>query len=189
MITGQINKSYSHQLGLSLIEVLVALFIMVTGILGAVAMQASAKKGSFDAMQRSIASALAQDILERMRSNDATILESYEGTYGDGSQAVPAVSCNLSTALCTPAQRVIYDRYQWEQNLIGTNIKSGTSNVGGLIDPVACIQHTNNNVIVVISWQGRELTADGAANNASFAQSCGTANKKRRQVVINGFIY
>ena len=62
------------QKGMTFIEVLVALLILVTGILGAVAMQATAKKGSFDAMQRSVASALAQDILERMRSNDSTAL-------------------------------------------------------------------------------------------------------------------
>ena len=55
-----------HQ-GMTLIEVMVALIILVLGILGAVGMQATAKQGSFDAMQRSIASSLAQDIVERMR--------------------------------------------------------------------------------------------------------------------------
>jgi type IV pilus assembly protein PilV len=38
-------------------------------------MQAVAQKSSFDAMQRSIASSLAQDIIERMRNNsNANIL-------------------------------------------------------------------------------------------------------------------
>ena len=55
---------------MTFIEVLIALVILIMGILGAVAMQATAKKGSFDAMQRSVASALAQDIIERMRGND-----------------------------------------------------------------------------------------------------------------------
>lgn len=75
------KKSHKSQKGMTLIEVLVALVILVTGIFGAVAMQASAKKGSFDAMQRSVASALAQDIIERMRSNDSDvlILENYQG--------------------------------------------------------------------------------------------------------------
>ena len=59
---------------MTFIEVLIALVILIMGILGAVAMQATAKKGSFDAMQRSVASALAQDIIERMRGNDATAL-------------------------------------------------------------------------------------------------------------------
>jgi type IV pilus assembly protein PilV len=66
---------------MSFIEVLIALVILVTGILGAVAMQATAKKGSLDALQRSIASALTQDILERMRSNDVNELNNYANTY------------------------------------------------------------------------------------------------------------
>ncbi|MFB1015737.1 MAG: hypothetical protein QMC51_08795 [Alteromonadaceae bacterium] len=44
-------------------------------------MQATAKKGSLDALQRSIASALTQDILERMRSNDVNELNNYANTY------------------------------------------------------------------------------------------------------------
>ena len=67
------NNRSAKQKGMTFIEVLIALVIMVTGILGAVAMQATAKKGSFDAMQRSLASSLAQDIIERMRSNNATL--------------------------------------------------------------------------------------------------------------------
>ena len=74
----------AKQQGMTLIEVLVALFVLVTGVLGAIALQTNAKQGSFDAMQRSLASALAQDIIERIRSNnaDAVILEGYEGIYG-----------------------------------------------------------------------------------------------------------
>ncbi|MCI2283138.1 type IV pilus modification protein PilV [Colwellia sp. MSW7] len=71
------KKSTKKQRGMTFIEVLVSLFIMVTGILGAVAMQANAKKGSFDAMQRSLASSLTQDIIERMRSNDFNTIGAY----------------------------------------------------------------------------------------------------------------
>ena len=90
-----IKKHY----GMTFIEVLVALFILVSGILGAVAMQHTSKKGSFDAMQRSLATTLAQDIIERMRSNDAntTILNQYVGTYGNEERTAPSPSCLLST--------------------------------------------------------------------------------------------
>lgn len=183
--------SYDGQKGLTLIEVLVALFILVTGILGAVAMQASAKKGSYDAMQRSVASALAQDIIERMRSNSPTltILESYEGTFGAAINSVPSNRCNTSATVCTPAQIVENDLYEWELNLIGADVKNSGANNGGLIGARACITHSNNNVDVVISWQGREETSDGASSNSTFAQSCGSSSSKRRQIVINTFIY
>ena len=82
-------RSVKNQLikekGMTFIEVLIALVIMVAGILGAVAMQATAKKGSFDAMQRSLASSLAQDMVERMRSDDSSTLINYISTeYGSG---------------------------------------------------------------------------------------------------------
>jgi len=182
--------------GMTFIEVLIALVIMVTGILGAVAMQATAKKGSFDAMQRSLASALTQDILERMRSNDALplngILNTYEGIYGAADPGVaPVPACNTPGALCNSAQMVATDLYQWTQLLRGANVTSGEQNVGGLTNAIGCITENNNAVTVTVSWQGRTSTQDGAAVSADFATNaaCGTASDKRRQVHIQAFIF
>jgi len=174
-----------HQSGMTFIEVLVALFIMVSGILGAVAMQASAKKGSFDAMQRSLASSLAQDIIERMRNNDRDTLALYtaKSPYGTGKITNPP-TCNSSAVACTPAQMVTNDLYGWEQALMGANAKKGTINVGGLEGAAGCISHVNNAVTVVISWQGREDMTDAKKND-----DCGTTSGKRRQVVVEAFIY
>jgi type IV pilus assembly protein PilV len=188
------NKNVTKQKGMTFIEVLIAFVIMVTGILGAVAMQATAKKGSFDAMQRSLASALAQDMLERMRSNDARpisgILNTYAGIYGADPGAAPAPACNTPGTLCNSAQMVATDLYQWTQLLRGANITSGGENVGGLINATGCVTENNNAVTVTISWQGRISTQDGAAA-ATFATDvgCGTANDQRRQVHIQAFIF
>jgi len=167
----------ASQHGMTFIEVLVALFIIVTGILGAVAMQASAKKASFDAMQRSLASSLAQDIIERMRNNDSTTLANYAGTYGDGSAA--AQICD-ETNFCNETQLANHDVYEWEQALIGELV---SNNAAGLIDATGCITVAGNQVDVVISWEGREETADGGS------EACGDASDKRRQVVVEAFIY
>lgn len=191
------EKKLSVQKGMTLIEVLVALVILVTGIFGAVAMQASAKKGSFDAMQRSVASALAQDIIERMRSNDSdiVILESYQGVYGATLNAVPSVRCNSAASLCSSTQMVTNDLYEWEVKLMGADVISGTKKAGGLVGATGCISHDNNAVTVVISWQGRVTTADGydvdnnSAAAAALANSCGTSGNKRRQVAIEAFVY
>ena len=191
IIDGHTKRSENNQRGMTLIEVMVALFILVTGVLGAVAMQASAKKGSFDAMQRSVASALAQDILERMRSNDALLLDAYSGTYGDGtaSSTAPSPNCRTSTTQCSQPEMVTFDLYEWEVNLMGADVKNASVSNGGLVGAVACIVHANNNVDIVISWQGREETSDGASDNSTFAKGCGTASNKRRQVVVNAFIF
>jgi type IV pilus assembly protein PilV len=179
--------------GFTLIEVLVALFILSTGILGAVAMQASAKKGSFDAIQRSLASTLAQNILERMRGNDArmggNVLDGYNGSYGSSPLAAPANRCDLPASLCTPVELITNDLYEWEQSLIGADSKDGTANIGGLSQVLGCINHSNGVVSVAISWEGREETSDGAINNNdTFGEGCGSSSNKRRQIVVNGFI-
>jgi len=197
----RISNHLKKQQGMTFIEVLIALVIMVTGILGAVAMQATAKKGSFDAMQRSLASALAQDILERMRSNDAdpanAVLNTYVGTYGAADPGVaPAPACNTPGALCNSAQMVATDLFLWTQQLRGANVtaggqNAGGQNAGGLLNAVGCITENNNAITVTVSWQGRTSTQDGAAADVGFATNtaCGTANDQRRQVHIQAFIF
>lgn len=197
-----VKNNTAKQKGMTFIEVLIALFIMVTGILGAVAMQVTAKKGSFDAMQRSMASALAQDMLERMRSNDASpasgILTTYIGTYGAANPGTaPAPACNTPNALCNSGQMVATDLYQWAQLLRGADVTSGSvangggQNAGGLVNAIGCITENNNAVTVTVSWQGRTSTQDGAATDDDVVtnSTCGSVNDKRRQVHIQAFIF
>lgn len=168
---------------MTFIEVLVSVFILVTGILGAVAMQASAKKGSFDAMQRSVASALAQDIIERMRSNDPTTLAGYAGTdYGETLNSVPDNRCNTLAGLCSPVQMITNDQYEWEVSLMGADVVNDGNNVAGLTGVRGCVSHAANAVTVVVSWEGRTEISDGTKDN------CGSAGKKRRQVIVKAFI-
>lgn len=159
--------------GMTFIEVLIALVIMVTGILGAVAMQATAKKGSFDAMQRSLASSLAQDLIERMRSDDATTLNAYISTeYGNG------VTCDGG---CTAFTQTNIDEF--ELALTGGDVLSGEDNAGGLVGARACVDVSNNAVTVVVTWEGRSVTVDGNT------QDCGATGKNRRQVLVEAFVF
>jgi len=187
MISTNSRRPYptlSKQVGMSLIEVMVALFIMTTGILGAVSMQVTAKKGSFDAMQRSLASSLAQDIIEKMRGNDSATLALYAANspYGDGVVAVPP-ACNSLAAICQPVQMVNHDLFGWEQALMGARATNSGNNVGGLIEGIGCIAVNGNTVTVAIAWQGKSTYTD-----ANRAAGCGTASDTRRQVVVTAFI-
>ena len=184
-----IFNTYKKQSGMSFIA-LIAMFILVTGVLGAVAMQASAKKGSFDALQRSVASALTQDIVERMRNNDPAALNLYIGTYGANAEGVPASRCNTLAAVCnTPAEIRANDIFEFSQALRGANTTTAAGNrAGGLIDAIGCIAFANSIATITISWQGREATADGASSNSVAAQGCGTAGNARRQITLQTFI-
>lgn len=179
-----------NQRGMTFIEVLVALFILVTGILGAVAMQTIAKQSSFDAMQRSLASALAQDIVERMRINsaDALVLASYNGTYG--ATALPAPTrCNVVADNCDAAQMTSNDLFEWSQALRGAEATINGVNAGGLINARGCIQAVNQVVNISISWEGRFETSDGATGKDTDCGSGSITNKKRRQVTLTAFLF
>jgi type IV pilus assembly protein PilV len=169
---------------MTFLEVLIALVIMVTGILGAVAMQVTAKQGSFDAMQRSLASSLAQDIIAKIRASDPTNLAAYVADdYGVTLNDLPSLRCAQPNALCTPAQMVTNDIYEWELALVGGDVTSEGKNRGGLIGGQGCIFQNGNALTVVVSWQGRNEIKDSKKSDG-----CGAASKKRRQVVVQAFI-
>ncbi|WP_286235262.1 type IV pilus modification protein PilV [Thalassotalea sediminis] len=177
-------RTNTQQRGMTFIEVLVALFLLIVGLLGAVAMQATVKKSSFDAMQRSLASSLAKDMIERMRSNDPDTLATYAKTdYGVALDAIPANRCNVQGAACTAAQMATNDMYEWELALMGADVTSGGDRRGGLIDARGCVSHNANAVQVVVTWKGRTSTTD-----AKKVDNCGAASDKRRQVVVEAFI-
>lgn len=179
------RKFKSFHQGMTFIEVLISLVILATGIIGAVAMQTAAKQGSFDAMQRSLASALAQDIIERIRANDAdaAIIGSYAGTYS-AALTEPSKRCNTTATVCTPAEMTANDLYEWTQLLIGADVKSGTDNVGGLSNGLACIITAGQVVTIVITWKGRAETQDASDG------TCGTGtDKNRRQFNMTSFLF
>jgi len=185
-----ISHQKKNQKGVTFLEVLIAMVILVTGILGAVAMQATAKQSSFDAMQRSLASSLAQDIISRIRANDATNLALYvsnpSDNYGEVLDTEPdeAFRCNLPMVMCTPQELATHDRYEWELALLGGDVirLNGDRN-GGLINGRGCVFQTGNALTVVVSWNGRNEIRD-----SNKSEACGTASLQRRQVVVEAFI-
>ncbi|WP_371377884.1 type IV pilus modification protein PilV [Thalassotalea aquiviva] len=179
----------SNQMGLTFIEVLVAVFILTSGIFGAIGMQIAAQKSNFDAKERSIASALAQDIVESMRANksEQSSLDIYQGTYGTGLITQPSKRCHSPSSSCNSNEVARNDVYEWEQKLMGSDIYEGTVLKGGLINGRGCISRNQNQIKVVVSWQSRTEINDGGANTGG--SDCGTANAGRRQVLLDTFIY
>ena len=57
------------QRGFSLVEVMVALFVLSIAMLGIAGLQITSKRANFEAVQRTTATLLAQEFLERIRSN------------------------------------------------------------------------------------------------------------------------
>ena len=63
------NRPISKPAGFSLLEILIAIFILAIGLLGLAALQTTSLKNNHSAQYRTTATVLAYDIIERMRLN------------------------------------------------------------------------------------------------------------------------
>ncbi|RLV61427.1 type IV pilus modification protein PilV [Parashewanella curva] len=174
-----------YEKGLSLIEVLVSLVILVIGLIGVFNLHLISKQGSFESFQQTQAAYLAHDILNRIKIN-ASELPRYPGTY-TGNLPKPDNLCQDRAAVCTPSQMRRANLYLWEQALMGKSELEGTTAVGGLDSPTACIVVNNSRVEVMISWRGIRKTSDGATDHYS-GKTCGTASSQRRLYVVKSII-
>ena len=105
-----INRTQS---GFTLLEVLIAFMVLSFGLLGAVALQAQAKKASFDSMQRAAAISLGEDIMQRIRSNDtADIVSLYKQTFSSDTDLSPRDDCY--TDVCSAQNIARTDLENWK---------------------------------------------------------------------------
>ncbi len=137
-------------------EVLVSVFVLSIGVLGVAGLQVTAKRSNYEATQRATATALAQDIIERMRSNPAEL-----GTYtnaGVGLTIDGATMASVSCATdCAPATLAQYDLYELEQAANGVTEQVAGTNVGGLALPTTCISGPDGGpgvYNIAVAWRG-----------------------------------
>jgi type IV pilus assembly protein PilV len=105
--------------GFTLIEVLVALFVLSVGLLGAAAMQARARALRTDARLQAAATQLAASLAESMRANRVAMsAQDPSNPYlnvdydtGAGAPAAPARLCYAATS-CSPQELARFDTYE-----------------------------------------------------------------------------
>lgn len=177
-------RSTRQQRGVGLIEVLIAVLVFALGVLGMASMQVGAKRTSYDALQRSLATSLARDIVERMRSNPSDSSMAIFGAVnnlGGGTKTKPK-DCTTNT--CTPTELANYDVWEWEQALDGAAEQSGGNNAGGLVSPKACITNNAGVVRVEIVWKGYGGQVNPANSDCGEGLGLYGANDVDRQLVL-----
>ncbi len=129
--------------GFSLMEVMIALFVLSIGLLGLAALQSVALKANHSAYHRSQATFLAYDIMDRMRANrNAALAGSYNLALADD----PSGSGNLAAA----------DINDWINNYVAQLLPAGD----------ASIDCDNQGLcMVVVQWD--ESRAGGTATAGS----------------------
>ncbi len=123
LLINSLSTSTARERGFTLIEVLVALFVLSIGLLGLAALQATGMKYNSDAYFRTQASIFAYDIIDRMRANpkgagngdyivlDATAkntkLSSFASCIADN-------TCKCDASPCTSFSKIAtYDLGRW----------------------------------------------------------------------------
>lgn len=186
-----------HTRGFTMVEVLVSIIIFSIGLIGIARLQVVAKQSNHDAVQRVTATAIADDIISRMRAN-ASELAAYTKNgdmYVIGGGTLSAPSCGAtSTSTCTSAQLVDKDMYEIEQLLDGAGETDTNGNaVGGLVLPTACVDGPAAGgagvYTVAIAWRGKaDLTNPTLHACGSSTSNYGSNNEYRRLLVFQTYI-
>jgi type IV pilus assembly protein PilV len=140
--------------GFSLVELLVAVLILAVGLTGLAGLQIAGIRGNQTAYHRSVATQLAYDIADRMRSNAAGVTGKLYVTVTPGSD-----STQCETATCTPADLAAYDLKRWNDELAkrlpkgkGFVCLDSTPEIGDSADPPAYCNGQGKVYAVKIWW-------------------------------------
>lgn len=103
------------QRGFTLIEVLVTVIILAIGLLGLAGLQLGGLRYSYSAYQRSQATIMANDIVDRMRANRTVAAA---GAYDiDICDNPGAQNCTGAGKNCSASTMADADLYEWKQAL------------------------------------------------------------------------
>lgn len=141
-----------RQAGGLLIEVLVSLVVFSFGLLGYTAMQARGAVAEFEALQRSQALVLVEDMVSRLNANRANA-DDYvtAGLIGSGDVADCAALAGAALDLC-----------EWGNLIRGSTETRAAVRIGSMTGARGCITRAadaSNRYTVSIAWQGMAATA------------------------------
>lgn len=146
----QRHLRHAHQTGAALLESLVALLVLAIGVLGLLGVQLRNVTENQTANHRQIAVRLADDLLERMKTNPLGWAATNQYTVGWG--AAPAAAVNCAAAACTGAQKAAWDLAQWKVVVAGT-LPAGQAT--SFVSPADARQ-----LGVMVAWRANERSAD-----------------------------
>ena len=103
--------------GFSLIEVMIATFILAVGILGVAQLHLSSFQNNRDALYRNQATVIADDLLGRIRANPKALTAGAYNTLNflPDSSTPAAVACNVG---CTALDIAARDVHEWARNFV-----------------------------------------------------------------------
>jgi type IV pilus assembly protein PilV len=194
--------------GFTLLEVLIAFFVLSIGLMGVAGLQSLSKSSQFEAIQRSRAIALTGMAIEMMRNNPNGARDYIASGLGGGSiTSEPTPNC-LGASACSPAQLAAHDLWSWEQAMDGQGVfvtdagnpvpQAALADVAGCIrrvansapgataDPTDAAGPDTGEYLVLIQWRGLERTTDGVAEADDYCAGAGVGSDPFRRLVVVG---
>lgn len=113
------RRRWLRQHGFSLLEVMIALLVLAVGLLGLAALQNMGLRLNHQSYERTQATILIGDMIDRMRANPAAVVA---GTYNLAMTGTPPTAAqNCEASICTtPSAVAAYDMNRWITAIAGT---------------------------------------------------------------------
>jgi len=144
----KLQKIHIHQQGFSLLESLLALFVLTIGLLGVAGMHSQSMSTGYVAVQRMAAVNKGEELFERIRANPAGL-----AAYAAG---VAASNACTSTAICTPTEMAQDDLYIWNLEVDAAFPGTPTKTVAVTALPLASDPTGNvRQVSVTLVWTSK----------------------------------
>jgi len=159
------GKEMTGERGFTLIEVLIAVFILTVGLMAMGAVQMVSMRSGGDSFMRTQAAIAAADMADRMRANITGV---NAGNYAAvaGPLVNPGFDCIAAT--CTAAQIAQLDAFQWLNSLTSSRGLAPLSRgLAGATGTVAC-PAAGGICTITVMWDGR--------HNGAAGQGCNPAN-------------
>lgn len=144
---GSTRTTFSKQLGVSMIEILVTLVVTVVGLMGMTTLQLVGLKNTSNSHQRYQITLLAYDLQERMRANvNAAVAGAYNGTFNDETEV-------FSGDADSSAEIAEQDTKDWAQAMKN----AGIPNFSGTVS-------SNGNMLynISVTWSEQDPAIQGA---------------------------
>ena len=164
--------------GVTMLEVLVAIFILTVGLLGAAGLQSKMQIAEIEAYQRAQAIVLLQDMVDRVNANRKNA-DDYVTVVG-----TPLGSAEMDCSVLTsPADK---DKCEWNNALFGALETKGTVTLGAMNTARGCITNPvtamPREVEVAVAWQGMGPTFAPGATTCGQG-SYGADDRVRRAMI------
>jgi len=149
----------NHQLGFTLLEVMVTIVILAFGLLGLAGLEMKTRSVEMESYQRTQAMVILNDMVSRLQTGRAKATDYLVSAVGDG-----------AVEDCSALSGANFDLCEWANALRGAGETAGSSQVGAMIGARGCIteiqaQNTTAGSCtpgiyeVTVAWQGMFKTA------------------------------